>query len=111
MITEKPKYASGTKVSSSKSEIEIRNTLKKFGANKYAYYEDDENIGISFEYESRRVRLVVKLPDPEAKEFVYFETRLGRRSQSQQLKLWQNECNRRWRALTLKVKSRLSTLR
>ena len=109
----KAKFATGTKVSSEKSENEIRNTLKRFGATKYAYYEDDARIGFSFEYENRRVRIVVELPDPEAADFVFVKANqyaTGKRSEAQRLKLWQDECNRRWRALVLTMKAKLVTV-
>jgi hypothetical protein len=106
-------YAAKTKVSSEKSEAEIRNTLKKFGANKYAYYEDDARIGFSFEYENRRIRIVVELPDPDADDIVYSPRNTSirqERSKELQLKVWQQECNRRWRALVLTIKAKLITV-
>lgn len=109
-MPEPPVYAKNTKVSSEKSEREIRDTLKKFGASAYAYYEDDIRIGFSFDYEQRRVKIVVDLPDPESEEFI-FVIRGARgkqsRTEAEQLLAWQKECDRRWRALVLTIRSKL----
>jgi hypothetical protein len=103
------KFAQGTKITSEKSENEIRNTLKKFGATKYAFYEDEATIGFAFDYEGRRVRISLQLPDPEADDFVYSWRGYSRHERTKELKLksWQQECNRRWRALVLTVKAKL----
>lgn len=101
------KFAQGTRIDSTRTEGEIRKILKKFGATRYAFYEDDANIGFSFEYEDRRVRIVVELPEPDAKEFAMTPSGLQQRSESAKLQAWQNECNRQWRLLALTIKAKL----
>jgi hypothetical protein len=109
-MPESPVYAKNTKVTAEKSEREIRETLKKFGATAYSYYEDQQRIGFVFEYEKRRVRIVIDLPDPAADEFVSIQRGFNgkqTRSEADQLKAWQKECDRRWRALVLTIRSKL----
>jgi hypothetical protein len=109
-------FATGTKVTAERTETQIRSTLRKFGAAKYAYYEDDGHIGFSFEMQDRRVRIVIDLPDPDADEFAFYtagnqhHTRQETRSEASKLQLWQKECDRRWRALLLSIKAKLVTV-
>jgi hypothetical protein len=106
----KPVYAKNTKISSEKSERDIREVLKKFGATKYGYYEDETKIGFTFELENRRVKIVIELPDPAADEFVYINRGSNGkqlRGEADQLSAWQKECDRRWRGLVLVIKSKL----
>jgi hypothetical protein len=101
------KYAAGTRIDSSRSEVEIRQLLKKFGASKYAFYEDDQRIGFTFDYEDRRVRIIAQLPDPDADEFAMTPSGAQKRSEAAKLQQWQSECNRRWRALAFTIKAKL----
>jgi hypothetical protein len=109
-VNEMANFAQGTRISSGQTENEIRNTLKKFGASKYAYYEDDERIGFSFDYEDRRVRIVVEMPDPADDDFVFVPSRREKRSEKAKFEFWQKECNRRWRALAFTIKAKLVTV-
>lgn len=95
--------------------MDIRTQLKKFGASKYAFYEDDRRIGFEFEFEGRRIRIMTDYPDPDAEEFRLGgrgsgSGRLVERSEEQKFTMWQKECNRRWRVLVLAVKSKLITV-
>jgi hypothetical protein len=101
------KFAQGTRIDSSKTEIEVRKLLKRFGASKYAFYEDDERVGFTFEYEDRRVRIMVEMPDPDSDEFTYTPSGIQKRSESAKLQAWQGECNRQWRSLALVLKAKL----
>jgi hypothetical protein len=109
------KYAENTGVSSEKSQSEIKQTLQRYGAKKYAYYEDDERAGISCEIQSRRIKFIVPLPSRTADKFVYTQSNQHASSRrvrdiKQQHDLWEKACRQRWRALALVVKAKLEAV-
>jgi hypothetical protein len=106
------KYASQTEVSVDRSQSEIKNTLQRYGATKYAYYEDDERAGITCEIQNRRIRFIVPLPSRTADEFVYAGTGAKRkvRDVPTQHKFWEQACRQKWRALALVVKAKLEAV-
>lgn len=107
-MAETPIYAKNTKISSEKSEQDIRKLLKRFGANKTVIYDDDEKFGFVFEYKNLRVRIVVNLPDPNDFTFVVRGARgKEKRSETEKQRAWERECDRRWRAMKLIVQSKL----
>jgi hypothetical protein len=65
------KYAADTEVSAAKSQAEIKETLQRYGATKYAYYEDEDKAGIRCEINRRQIQFIVPLPDRLADEYVY----------------------------------------
>jgi hypothetical protein len=108
------RYASSTEVSSEKSQAEIKTTLQRYGANKYAFLEESSRSAIMFELADRRLRFVLPLPNRTADEFV-FRTRNGEYTSNtypidQQHKRWEQACRQRWRALALAIKAKLETV-
>lgn len=82
-------YAARTGVSSDKTMLEIKHTLNKYGATGFGYYEMGGQVGIVFEMNQRRVRLLLPLPMPPTEQ----------------------EVRQRWRALLLIVKAKLEAIR
>lgn len=108
------KYAAETSVSSEKSQAEIRSTLNRYGATKFAYFEEDCRAAILFEVQNRRLRFILPLPDRTSEEFVYtrHQPTHNRRllSVEQQHERWEQACRQRWRALALAVKAKLEAV-
>jgi hypothetical protein len=106
-------YAKSTKINSEKTEAQIRKMLKNFGASNILPLDeivigDKTFIGIMFDYESRRVKMTVALPDPE--DFKISPAGRSLRSSSQAHQYWLKEIDRLWRALAFKVKARLVSI-
>lgn len=103
------KYASETLVSSEKSQAEIKTTLQKYGATKYAYYEDEDKAGIRCEMQSRQLQFIVTLPSRTSAEFIYAGegTRRKVRDIQTQHKFWEQACRQKWRALALIIKAKM----
>ena len=103
------KYASETLVSSEKSQAEIKTTLQKYGASKYAYYEDEDKAGIRCEMQGRQLQFIVILPNRTNDEFVYVGegTRRRVRDIQTQHKFWEQACRQKWRALALIIKAKM----
>lgn len=108
------KYAEHTEVSSEKSQAEIKRTLQRYGATKYAYYEDEEKAAISFEFNGRRIRFLINLPDRTADEILYSRVNqsgaVRLRDVEVQHNLWEKACRQKWRALALAVKAKLEAV-
>jgi len=107
------KYAAETEVPSERSQAEIKSTLQRYGATKYAYYEDEENAGISCEIKDRRIRFIVALPSRTHDDFVYRNTAGNKRRtrpMDEQRSVWEKACRQRWRALALVIKAKLEAV-
>lgn len=106
------KYASETEVSSEKSQAEIKATLQRYGATRYAYYEDDDRAGIRCEIKNRQIQFIVPLPKRTDDEFIYAGEGARRRVRDveTQHKFWEKACRQRWRALALVVKAKLEAV-
>lgn len=105
------RYAKNTKVSTDKSQAEIKRVLQRYGAGQYAPAEDWENgrAMIGFVFNGRAVRIVLELPRRESPEFTRTDT--GKvRAASAALKSWEQACRQRWRALALVVKAKLEAV-
>jgi hypothetical protein len=62
------RYASQTEVSTEKSRAEIERILSKYGANRFAYMQDETQAAIVFEANNRRIRFILPLPDRASDE-------------------------------------------
>lgn len=100
------RYAERTTVSVAKTQEEIRSALKRYGAAKYAYFEDDDKIGIGFEIKNRRVRFVVPLP---TKQEAMVKVNASRAQKFSENALDQ-KVRQRWRALLLSIKAKLESV-
>lgn len=84
-------YAARTEVSVDKSRTEIERTLKRYGADRFAYFTEADRAIVVFEAKQRRIRF--DLPVPEA------ATTKGEQLQRS-----------RWRALLLCIKAKLESV-
>ncbi len=107
------KYAQNTTVSPEKSLAEIQATLKRYGATKFGFMEDDANIILVFEMQNRRVKFRVPLPD--LTDFEAQRVRLNKyatRPATPQEKAATRDqvVHQRWRALLLVIKAKLESV-
>lgn len=103
-------YAKDTSVSSEQSQAEIRKTLTKYGATKFAYLEEAEQAAIMFEIANRRIRFVLPLPNRNDPKFWETPGRKLQRSANAAFKEWEQASRQRWRALALAIKAKLEAV-
>lgn len=104
------KYASQTAVSSERSQTEIRSTLSRYGATKFAYFEEEGNAAVLFEIYNRRIRFVLPLPLRTADEFTKTPTGRERRNITAQHQAYEQTIRQKWRALALAIKAKLEAV-
>lgn len=100
-------YAARTTVGIGRTKDEIEQELRRLGATRGAFFDDDEHAQavIMFEREQTRYRLVLPLPDPQADQFQWSPARQVRYTEARQQQEWRQACNERWRALGAYVKA------
>lgn len=103
------RYASETSVSVEKSRAEIEALLARFNARRFAYMTDITGAQIAFEMENRSVRFRLPLPSRSAREFTHRTVRGVEKLVTPEvnLKLWEQACRVRWRALLLCIRAKL----
>lgn len=102
-------YAAGTGVSVDRSLDELRRTLRRFGAQQFAFSEEDDRTMVAFRKDGRLVRFSVSMPNPDDPAFTRTET--GRvRKPSAAREAWEQACRARWRSLALLVKAKLAAI-
>lgn len=104
------KYAQTTSVSVDSSRNEIEKTLKRYGADSFAYATQNNKALIMFEFNSKRIRFILNLPDINDDKFRLTPSRKWLRSQEEQLKEWEQACRQKWRALLLVIKAKLEAV-
>lgn len=102
------RYASDTSVSQEKSRGEIEATLKRYGATAFMYATSDTAAMIQFYIAERRIKFVLSMPDPKAKEFTHSSR--GPRAPDVAFKAWEQAGRQRWRALALVIKAKLEAV-
>lgn len=102
-------YAKETSVNQTQSLLEIERTLSRYGADQFMYGRQQDKAAVGFVMHGRQVRIVVPMPDKNAREF--WETPTGRdRTETAALKEWEQSCRARYRALSLVVKAKLEAV-
>lgn len=100
-------YAATTTVTIGKSQDEIKNTLRKYGAERLGIMEDMKAGYVMFEYSGLTVQMEV--PFPSKDEFKKSET--GRsRTTSVIENHYEQALRQRWRALLLAIKAKLEAV-
>lgn len=106
------KFAAGTKVSLTQSQEDIKKTLRKYGATKFAHAEEEHYVALLFvlaadKPSERRVRFT--MPMPGVGEFRELKQgfRVVKRTTEETLEAYHAELDRRWRALAMGIKAKL----
>jgi hypothetical protein len=108
-------YAKGTEVAVEKTELEIKQTLKRYGATSFASFEAPGSALIAFEMQGRRVAFRLPLPQAGDRQFQklkstnqYTDTP-EKRAKASAAALDQ-ACRERWRSLLLCIKAKLESV-
>jgi hypothetical protein len=100
-------YASNTSVSPEKTQVDIRETLRRYGAGKFGIMEETDKAHVMFEYDSLMIQLTIALPDK--KDFL--KTESGRsRTKTAIDESYKQAIRQRWRALLLAIKAKLEAI-
>lgn len=100
-------YASGSSVSIGRSKEQIESELRRMGASRRAFFDDDEHgrAVVVFEMADVRYRVMLPLANPKGDRFWRTPARGYLRTKEQALAAWEQEVRERWRALAEYVKS------
>jgi len=101
------RYAEGTSVTSSRSVEEVDRLLSRYGADGFFYTRADGKAMIGFRHEGRMYSMRVPLPDPTSRDFTHTPTRGTRRDENSARAAYEQEVNRRYRALVATVRGLL----
>lgn len=103
-------YAEGTSVPSDRSRADIERVLRQHGATSFMYATHEDLAVLGFVLYSRQVRFTLRLPDPGEDRFRLTPGRGTVRARDAQLRAWEAECRRTWRALHLVIKAKLTAV-
>lgn len=104
------KFATNTSVSTERSRAEIETVLRRYGASHFGYASAPDKAVIGFQASDRRVKFVVPMPDPQAREFTHTAARGTKREPKAAYDEWEKACRQRWRALALCIKAKLEAV-
>lgn len=104
------KYAQQTTVSCDSSRNEIERTLKRYGARSFAYATQENKASIMFEFNKKRIRFLLILPNINERKFTHTEARGTRRTTEAQEREHEQDCRQKWRALCLVIKAKLEAV-
>jgi hypothetical protein len=100
-------YAKSTTVSPEKTQSEIRETLRRYGAVRFGVMEEADRAHVMFEYESLMIQLTINLPSLHDFE----KTKNGHRmAQAASEAAYAQAVRQRWRALLLAIKAKLEAI-
>lgn len=103
------RYASNTSVSVEKSQAEIQQTLARYGVEDFGVFTRGGLGSVVFAHRGLTIQINVPLPARGDAEFTTTDT--GReRSGAQAVKVWEQACKSRWRALLLAIKAKLEAV-
>lgn len=103
------RYAEGTTVSPERSQAEIAELLRKYGATSFVSGFEDQRAMVAFRAHDRTVRFILDLPNAGDDEFSWTPTR-QRRKPDAAAAAHEAEIRRRWRALALAIKAKLEAV-
>lgn len=104
------RYAENTAVSSEQSRAEIEKTLRRYGATGFMYGWQETQAVVVFDFNKKRVRFTLFMPDQNERRFTHTEHRNTPRTKEQAYKEWEQACRQRWRALALVIKAKLEAV-
>lgn len=102
------RYAESTSVSVASSKVEIERIVERYGAAQFMSGWSAEQAVIAFTMEGRQVRFILPMPPKDDPDFTHHSK--GPRAPEAALKLWEQACRQRWRALSLVIKAKLEAV-
>jgi hypothetical protein len=105
-------YASTTEVPVEKSRAEIEKTLQRYGADAFAYSTDRGTVRIGFRMDGKFYRFGLVLPAADEDRFTTYKQGSSTflRKPEAAVKLWEQACRQKWRALALVIKAKLEAV-
>ncbi len=101
------KYANNTTVSPEKSQAEIQNTLRKYGADRFGTMEEKTKAHVMFSYSGLSIQISIDLPEKSS----FVRTKAGHSRPKDAIDASYNQAIRqRWRALLLAIKAKLEAI-
>lgn len=113
------KFALNTDVPVERSRAEIEQIVSKYGATGFASGWMGSRVVLSFDVRDRRVRFSLDLPPRDDRRFTHATRRTNQHATSAQeverppaeaMKLWEQACRQKWRALALAIKAKLEAV-
>lgn len=102
-------YAENTEVSPERSQAQISETLRRYGATGFMYGWEGRSAMVAFAAHGRHIKFLLPLPDPDDRAFTLTPTG-RRRSPSETPKAYEQRLRQRWRALLLAIKAKLEAV-
>jgi hypothetical protein len=100
-------YANNTTVSPEKSQSDIRETLRRYGAEGFGIMEKGNKAYVMFEFSGLMIQLTVELPKKD--DFEKTETGRARKAKATN-DAYTQAIRQRWRALLLAIKAKLEAV-
>jgi hypothetical protein len=104
---QKGQFANSTTVSPEKSQQDIRETLRRYGATRFGVMEEADKAHVMFEFEKLQIQLTISLPS--RKDFETTDAGRSRKS-SAVTEAYNQAIRQRWRALLLAIKAKLEAI-
>ncbi len=100
-------YASNTTVSPEKTQNDIKETLRRYGAVRFGILEEATKAHVMFEFDKLMIQLSVSLPNKE--DFIKTEAGRSRKKKAAD-DAYNQAIRQRWRALLLAIKAKLEAV-
>lgn len=104
------KYAEGTTVSPDRSQAEILATLRRYGAQGFAFGEEDNRAFVGFRFSNRNVRFDLTLPASWTDRQFALDGAGRIRTDAAKKSAFEKEIARLWRCLALAIKAKLEVV-
>lgn len=106
-----PTYAADTAVSTERSQLELQQTLRRYGADQFQLGWSNDMAMVAFVVRDRLVRFVLPMPDRTDKAFLLTGHNPPRRRTPKQVEeAYEQATRQRWRALNLVIKAKLEAV-
>ena len=103
-------YARNTTVSAEQSEVDIKRTLRRYGAEQIVSGEMGNRVVFGFVVNGRMIRFDVPMPERGDKKYATTPTGKARTSRTAQESQWEKDVRQKWRALLLTIKAKLEAV-
>lgn len=103
-------YAANTDVSSQQSRNELERTVRRYGADQFAYMSGTAQAVIAFVSHGKQVRFILPMPDSRERRFTHTPERGTVRSAQAAEREYEQAVKQKWRALNLVVKAKLEAV-
>lgn len=104
------RYARDTSVSVERSQSEIMKNLRRYGAEAFAFGEEEGRGLVRFKIRGQPIQFKLDLPAKDLEEFRFTPARGKERRIEDQLRAWEQACRQKWRALNLFILATLEAV-